>query len=202
MFKSNPHLRDHENGDAGFYDLLLHAQDRPYDVTQLTDALNGAGLEIVNFVAPAAYDLGRLVENVPEHLGRTERMALAEKLCGTMKVHVGYAVRKGEAEGREASYRDLSLVPHLDGLRGDPKLAAKLAGMIKSKGAVQFNTGGSVVVEPVPKTAAKLVAGINGRRTLAEMAKGSRLDPIAFSAEWASVDRVLRGWGKLWYSGV
>ncbi|MGB3178889.1 MAG: class I SAM-dependent methyltransferase, partial [Albidovulum sp.] len=31
-FRRNPHLVDHEQGDAGFYDLLLHSQDRPFGI--------------------------------------------------------------------------------------------------------------------------------------------------------------------------
>jgi len=34
-FLRNQHVLDHKQGDAGFYDLLLHSQDRPFDVAGL-----------------------------------------------------------------------------------------------------------------------------------------------------------------------
>src|SRR6056297_2745380 len=91
-FKANPNLNDHESGDAGFYDLLLHSQDRAYEVPALLEVLEVTGWHLSGFTMPALYDLGRVPEVtvVPEHLGVVERMALAEKLNGTIKTHVGY----------------------------------------------------------------------------------------------------------------
>ncbi|MGB0499471.1 MAG: class I SAM-dependent methyltransferase, partial [Rubricella sp.] len=34
-FRRNPHLVDHEQSDAGLYDLLLHSRDRPFTVPEL-----------------------------------------------------------------------------------------------------------------------------------------------------------------------
>jgi hypothetical protein len=200
VFQTNPHLRDHKASDAGFYDLLLHAQDQPFDVVKLGGVLDASGLELVNFVAPAQYDLTRLVTDVPEGIGRWEKMAIAEKLRGSLKVHVGYASLAGQSENREASARDLSLVPHLDGLRRDPALSSKLAKMVASKGAIRLNTAGGSVDEVISQTCAGLIARIDGRRSMREIAAAVRLDPIGFGAQWGAVDRILKGWGKLWYS--
>lgn len=56
-FKSNPNVNDHKSGDAGFYDLLLHNQDRAYSVPDLTAALDRTGWSLSGFVQPVLYDL-------------------------------------------------------------------------------------------------------------------------------------------------
>ena len=114
-FRCNPNLGDHKDSDAGFYDLLLHSQDRAFDVAALIGMLEETGWALSGFAMPALYDLGRITE-VPGHLGPVERMALAEKLTGTIKTHVGYAVRATEARGPARGGKP-GLVPHLKGVR-------------------------------------------------------------------------------------
>ena len=97
-FRRNPHLGDHETDDAGFFDLLLHSQDRAFDVAGLVDALAKAGLELIDFSVPGRYDLARFAP-VPEGADRAAEMALAEKLDGTIKTHVGYAAPQGAIWG-------------------------------------------------------------------------------------------------------
>src|SRR6056297_1467041 len=114
-FRRNPNLGDHKDSDAGFYDLLLHSQDRAFDVAALVAMLEETGWALSGFAMPALYDLARITEP-PAHLDGVARMALAEKLTGTIKTHVGYAVRATEARGPAKGGKP-GLVPHLKGVR-------------------------------------------------------------------------------------
>lgn len=195
-FKLNPHLVDHEQSDAGFYDLLLHSQDRPFTVAALNDALSGAGLELVGFTQPALYDLGRLLpEGVAPPGDRIAAMGIAEKLRGTIKTHIAYAVKAGRAGAALARPADLSLVPHLKGAAG-PQLARAVA----AKGVLSVTLGAEKVREAVPKSAAPLIARIDGRTPLSGIAAAAGLDPLAFQAQWGAVDRALAPWGLLLYA--
>ena len=91
-FRSNPNLGDHKDSDAGFYDLLLHSQDRGFDVTTLVETLDQTGWALSGFALPVLYDLSRITA-VPAHLTATQAMALAEKLRGTIKTHAFGNVR-------------------------------------------------------------------------------------------------------------
>ena len=42
-FRRNPHLGDHQASDAGFFDLLLHSQDRAYRVSELLESVEPRG---------------------------------------------------------------------------------------------------------------------------------------------------------------
>lgn len=197
-FKRNPHLVDHEQSDAGFYDLLLHSQDRPYTVGELAQSLDLAGLDLVNFTQPAMYDLKRLLpegQGVPEGLDRIAAMGVAEKLRGTIKTHVAYAVKAGRGKEAQARPSDPSLIPHLKGVSGP-----KLAQVVATRGAVPLTMGGEKVSVPLAKTAAPLVAAIDGRKSLADIANASRLDGLAFLPQWAAVDRVLADYGVMLYA--
>ncbi|PWG17200.1 class I SAM-dependent methyltransferase [Salibaculum griseiflavum] len=194
-FKRNRLVGDHEQSDAGFYDLLLHSQDRAFAVDELLSVMAETGWQLSGFVQPALYDPSRLA-GVPEGLDPATRMAVAEQLRGTFKVHVGYAVEAGRDTAR-ARPADLSLIPHLKG--GDP---AKLARMVGAGKPVQLTFGPVTETVRLPKRAARLIAGINGKRTLAEIARGAGLDPLAFGTLWAQVDRELGGFGLLLYSGI
>ena len=117
-FKCNPHLVDHKQSDAGFYDLLLHSSDRPYTISQLSEALGGAGLEIAGFPEPALYDPGDLIPDgsVPAGLDVVERAQLAENLRGMFKTHTIYVVRAGESV--EPPFGKSDAVPVLRGVGG------------------------------------------------------------------------------------
>lgn len=195
-FCSNPNLGDHKESDAGFYDLLLHAQDRAFDVTALVGLLTAAGWHLSGFTMPGLYDLARITA-VPEHLDAVTRMAVAERLRGTIKIHVGYAVRAGEARGPASGGSNRALVPHLKGLR-----AAELAGAIAQGQGPRLVFAGVGTRLDLPKAAAPLIASVDGRRSLAEIAAAAGMDPIAMGALWSRIERELGAWGLLLYSGV
>lgn len=196
-FRLNPHLGDHRDSDAGLYDLLLHSQDIAFPVGPLLRTLEEAGLALTGFTQPALYDLDRLVDRdaQPADLSAADRMAVAEKLRGTIKVHVGYAVRTGEAEGRAADGRGADLVPHLK--TGKP---AETAAFVAKHGRLVVTTGGEKLDQPIAREAAPLIALIDGRRSLRDIATAARLDPILFGARWGAVHGALADWGLLLYS--
>lgn len=197
-FRCNPHLVDHNANDAGFYDLLLHSSDRPFSMPELMSALSHAGLDLAGVPEPALYDpAGLLPEgmSLPEGLDEAATMALAENLRGTFKTHIAYVVPKGARIapplGKPAA------IPHLRGVA-----PARLAQAVAQKGGVRLTAGGGKITLTLPKSAAALIAGIDGRRDLAAIRKGAGLDPIAFGSVWGSVEKALTGFGQMHYSSL
>ena len=194
-FLRNQHVLDHKQGDAGFYDLLLHSQDRPFDVATLLETLDVAGLRLSSFTQPAMYDpVDLLGDGVDAPDGPAQSMAVAEKLRGTIKTHVGYAVLKG-AKTATVAGTDPALIPHLKA--GAPQAVAR---EVASKGRLRSTVGAEKLVLELPKPAAPLIALIDGRRSLGEIARGGRMDAFAFNAAWGPVHRALTGQGLLLYS--
>ncbi|WP_135506239.1 class I SAM-dependent methyltransferase [Roseovarius aestuariivivens] len=194
-FKCNPNLNDHEAGEAGFYDLLLHSQDRAFDVGTLVETLTRTGWALSGFTLPVLYDLSRLVP-VPDHIDPVTAMALAEQLHGTIRTHTGYAVALEDAR-TPASGRNRALVPQLKGVD-----AAALARAAATGQTPKLDTDGITGRLSLPRDAAHLIAAVDGRRSLAEIAKGTGMDPMAFGALWSKVEAALLPWGLLLYSGV
>ena len=192
-FKCNPNLGDHLLSDAGFYDLLLHSQDRAFDVPDLLAVLAQTGWSLSGFTMPALYDLSRLAL-MPEGMALAEQMAIAEKLRGTIKAHVGYAVADDQ---RPANGKTRSLVPHLKGV-GASALAQAVA-----KGQTPKLGFGEVEARlTLPPEAAPLVAAIDGRRNLAQIAQTAGMDPLRFGMLWPEIETELGGWGMLLYSSI
>jgi len=194
-FRCNPNLGDHKDSDAGFYDLLLHSQDRAFDVSALVSMLEQTGWALSGFAMPALYDLSRITEP-PAHLDGVARMALAEKLTGTIKTHVGYAVRATEARGPAKGGKP-GLVPHLKGVR-----ATELARAAAQGQRPVLRMDGLEARPDLPRRAAPLIAAIDGKRTLAEIARRAGVDAIAFASLWAPVERQLGDHGLLVYSTI
>lgn len=197
-FRRNPHLVDHEQGDAGFYDLLLHSQDRPFGISDLMAALDGADLAFAGAPQAGLYDLARFIpENldVPKGLDLADRMALAEKLDGTIKTHVIYAAHKDRK--LTAAGKDLASVPHLKGVSG-----ADLARQVAKAGGITLSRGSEKTKLAIARDAAPLLAAIDGRKSLSAMAKTAGLDPFAFNALWRPAERGLVSAGVLLYSRI
>jgi SAM-dependent methyltransferase len=197
-FLKNEVLGDHRASDAGLHDLLLNARDRAYAVDELCGALDRAGLDLVSLVEPARYDPLRYLPGDPEFARRAAaldpvaRMTLAEQLAGNIKTHVAYAVPKGRG-GTEARPTKPDLVPHL--ARVSPPALAR---QVSAKGAVTVTADGVPFRLAIPREAAPLIARIDGRRTLGQIAAGQEW--LAFSAAWAPVHKALTGFNLLHYS--
>ncbi|WP_298262138.1 class I SAM-dependent methyltransferase [uncultured Litoreibacter sp.] len=191
-FKRNPHLVDHKQSDAGFYDLLLHSQDRPYGIDQLLEALDQSGLQFAGVPQPYLYDLRRFAAR-SDALDDAAAMALAEKLDGTIKTHVVYA-RPKSAAMRTAGQTGRA-IPHLKGMN-----ARALAKAVVAKGAIPVTLNGVTHQVEIAKAAAPILAGVDGRRDLATLQKGAGLDPLAWAAIWPKASRSLEQFGLLLYS--
>lgn len=193
--KCNPNLHDHKSGDAGFYDLLLHSQDRSYTVRELSATLERTGWALVSFTLPALYDLRRFTDQT-DGLGALEAMGLAEQLNGTIGVHTGYAVASDNARA-PASGRNRNQVPHLKGVQ-----AGALAKAIAQGKSPRIDMQGESRPLRLPGAAATVLGAINGRRTLSEIAAQTGSDPIQFGALWSKVEAELLPCGLLLYSSI
>ena len=79
---------------------------------------------------------------------------------------------------------------------------AKFAEIIARGGRPKLTLAGEAVALSLPREAASLIAGINGKRSLAEIAQASGMDQLRFGALWRQVEEQLTGWGVLLYSGL
>ncbi|MDI3337367.1 class I SAM-dependent methyltransferase [Defluviimonas aestuarii] len=195
-FKRNPHLVDHEQSDAGFYDLLLHSQDRPYVIGDLIAALEAAGLAFVGAPQAGLYDPARFLPDgvtLPDGIDQAQRMALAERLDGTIKTHVIYAAPKDRVI--PVPGKDMASVPHLKGVSG-----ADLSREVARKGEITIARGSEKTRRTISRDVAPLLAGIDGRKPLSALAQAARLDPLAFNALWRPAERILVQAGILLYS--
>jgi len=197
-FKLNPHLVDHEQSDAGFYDLLLHSQDRPYSVGELSEAMSRAGLRITGLVPPGLYDLKRLLPkgvDLPDSLSSIEAMEIAEKLRGTLKTHIAYGVHQSSEAG--CAKPGPNAVPVLKGVSGP-----QLAQVVLKSGQVKMNLGQETIVETLPKSAASVLQGIDGKTPVGTLLARAKVDLLQGNILWAQIDRALTDWGMMYYSRV
>lgn len=63
-------ISDHKFSDEGIVDLLLHHQDRSYNIKELYEWINNSGLEIIEFAVDSRYKLKFKIDNVkyPDNL--------------------------------------------------------------------------------------------------------------------------------------
>jgi SAM-dependent methyltransferase len=201
--KRNPFVGDHLGlGDAGLYDLLLHARDRTYGVPELAELIAGAGLRLVSFIDPLRYEpllylrdpeLARRVRDLPD-LARAD---FAELAAGNMKTHIVYAVKASNLARTVAVADAADTVPVLreidgakmaaDAAAGDRLLAVEIYGLKH-----RFK---------LPPLAPAILSRIDGRRTLSEIhagvAAGGRPDWETFLADYRDLFGTLNGLGKM-----
>ncbi|WP_147127435.1 class I SAM-dependent methyltransferase [Shimia ponticola] len=193
-FRRNGLVGDHMQSDAGLYDLLLHQQDMPFTIDAWVHALEEAGFAHPSMITPGLYDLS-MITPVPEDMDQVMAMAVAEKLRGVIRKHVGYATLKGQ-ERAPAGPLTLSEVPHISGNAKDMAKAI-------SKGAtLKFNAQGVGFNLKVPQSAAAIIGRVDGRRSLSEIATSAKLDPIAFQRVWDKLHDPLTKMGVLTYSRI
>lgn len=121
-------------------------------------------------------------------------MATAERLLGTIRTHTGYAAAR---EVTPPSGKNRALVPHLKGVQ-----VAALAQAVSKGQVVKLGSDGLGGGIDLPATSARLLAAIDGRRSLTEIAAIAGLDPISFGATWTKIEAQLAPWGMLLYSSV
>jgi SAM-dependent methyltransferase len=198
----NPFLADHlQGGDAGLYDLLLHARDRAYSVPDLADLLAAGGLALVQLIEPARYEpqsylTDPLLLERTARLGAIERAAFAELLAGNLKVHIAYAI---PANRRAPAAAEIApdLVPIFSETDG-PELAAR---MVPGRG-LKVTFGGLALSFPLRPRAAALLAQMDGKRCIADIreavgAAGLKMEEQAFTAEFRALYEVFNGVNRL-----
>ncbi|MFQ5955758.1 MAG: class I SAM-dependent methyltransferase, partial [Kiloniellales bacterium] len=168
--RRNPLIADHLRGDdAGLFDLLLHAADRPFSVPELAALVDGAGLAITGFIEPARYDPASYLSDPAlmkplAGLDGLHRAAFAERLAGNMKTHVCYVAPKARAADVVARPDGPDAVPVFRELDG-PTLAKGLTPgrplMVEDAG-IRFRF-------PLPRLAAAIAQRIDGTRSLADI---------------------------------
>ncbi|SMX37996.1 class I SAM-dependent methyltransferase [Maliponia aquimaris] len=192
-FAANINVNDHRTGDAGFYDLLLHGQDTPYDIPRLMDTLAQTGWKVQGLLPMGLYDLARITDR-PKGMDDATAMALAEKLRGTMKKHAGYLVPADETR-KVATGSKLSLVP-----RSPTSDMRKPAQAVAQGKPLPITLKEADVQLRIPRDCAPLMAAIDNRRTLAQIREVTRMDPLRFGDLWGKLERELTAWGLLHYS--
>ncbi|MEX0814523.1 MAG: class I SAM-dependent methyltransferase [Dongiaceae bacterium] len=212
-FARNPALGDHLlAGDAGLYDLLLHARDRAFTVPEIVDLAAGAGLEIAAFVEPWRYrpesylNDPALLERLAG-LDRIEAAGFAEQLAGNLKSHIFYVVAAGRAASAVARPDDPSAVPVLRARLGEASGGARdgaaLPRVSKPGGGLTVRINGLEARFALPPRAGPILARIDGRRSLREIhddlaaAGRGRLDWPTFKADFDRVYALLNGLNRL-----
>jgi hypothetical protein len=97
-------IGDHKDyGDAGIYDVFLHARDRPFTVAEIYELVEGCGLKIIELI-----ERGRSKYMVESHirdatllerlrqLPKKDQQAVAEMITGDLIVHNCYAARQSD----------------------------------------------------------------------------------------------------------
>lgn len=200
-FKRNPLLTDHQDGDAGFYDLLLHSRDRAYRADETIAAVEAAGLRFAGFATPAQYEpstyLGGALGARSEGLSLSERAALAEQLSGMMSKHIFYAApaARGDTVARAGAENADALTPVLVGAP-----PAALAKSVAAKGRVRFSSDSIAVERRLDRSLAPLIALIDGRRDIAALRRETRLSRERFDRAFQALAEPLLGFGLIRFS--
>lgn len=198
QFKRNDLVGDHQNGDAGFYDLLLHSQDVSLTVRDVAGLLQTAGLELASFTQPSMYSLDGLLPpdyKLPKDIDAIGQMHVAEKLRGNMKIHVGYAMKAGDVVKIDPT--DPSAIPHFIG--EDPQ---KAAAFIIQRGGLPVAINGQKIGLGISPVAARILGKIDGVATVGALREKSGLGLAEFNDVWGKLSNVLCGHGLMLYSGL
>ena len=168
LFRRNPYLNDHvTGGDAGLYDLLLHSCDRAFtvpDIGTMARECGPAGRRLPRAGALRARDLHErsIIARQASSLPLLERAAFAERLAGNLRTHVFYATRAGF--DTVARPEDTSAIPVLREMD-----AQKLAAGLQPGTPLIANLDGFPWRAQLPALAPRIVAQIDGRKTVAEI---------------------------------
>jgi SAM-dependent methyltransferase len=177
---------DHQNGDAGIYDLLLHSQDRAYTVGELYEWLvdgHGLNVELTDVERGRSSYLPHLLMGTrpPEVLAAIRAMPprrqyqIAELFHGRVQMHSCYVTRSSSCK---AAYGDPDCIPFLF---HEPVTGAELAGVFaRSKGQPfildHAHTGVSITIRP-GKFGPAILRHIDGRNSFRKIFTLVRRDP-------------------------
>ena len=198
----NPFVGDHKVSDAGLYDLLLHSRDRPFSVPEVFDLTDAASLDVVTWILPAAYtpaahlpDAG--LQTHYQDLPHRESAALAEEICGGLKVHIAYLARAGDCANRQARP-----MPDMVPILKDPN-GPNLGKATKPGTPLTITIAGLRLTVSVPNLGPAILSRIDGHRTVDDLfhaiaeTRGGRLDRAGFDRDMAAVIEAFAGVGLL-----
>ena len=204
-FRLNPHLRDHEDSDAGFHDLLLHARDRAYSIDDLVSLRSErAGLGLVSCVESARYDPQSYLAAKPRRSPSADQGVVARAAHDRSPSNWPETSRPMSSTRRQEERRTASHGRATDqagtraATRGHRSLDA-LARQVLDHGRMTATFDGVSLTAEVPKA-----SGAHDRpdeqRTerLGQISFGE--DWMAFSSLWGPVHRALTGFNLLHYS--
>ncbi|MAK61486.1 MAG: methyltransferase [Ponticaulis sp.] len=198
-FLANPNVSDHKVSDAGFVDLLLHSQDKPFQVEELFELADAADMRLVSLIEARLYDPAiylpsdKDIRQRAAKLSTSQQAALAENLNGNMKTHIFYLAHKAN-DMKLPSASSLKLVPRLRGVS-----AAALAKQVAKEGRLKVTLGGMGMTLPVSNASSNLIAQCDGK-SLSEIATALRLSMLDFIKAWTPVHNALTGVNLLRYS--
>ena len=176
---------DHNIGDAGIYDLLLHSQDRSYSVGELFDWLqtdNGMHLEFTDVQRGRSSYLPHMVlgskppamTSALRKRPRREQYEMAELMSGSIITHSLYATQSARCT---APYGDAQYIPFFfhEPLTGE--IAAQVFAINKGQPFVlkHQHSGTTVMVNP-GKYAPQILRLIDGKRSFGEIFNQFRTD--------------------------
>jgi SAM-dependent methyltransferase len=168
LFRRNPYLNDHvTGGDAGLYDLLLHSCDRAYTVPEIGTLASSAGLRVVAFLEPVRYEPATymsdpVIARQASSLPLMERAAFAERLAGNLRTHVFYATRANyDTVARPEDTQAIPVLREMD--------AHTLAAGLQPGQPLVANLDGFPWRAQLPALAPRIIAQIDGRRSVAEI---------------------------------
>lgn len=160
LLRRNPLVRDHiDGGDAGVYDLLLHAQDQAFTVDTLSRLVIDAGYRITAFIDPARYDPlhyandPRIRKHI-DNLNFIEKAAIAEELSSAMKVHIIYIAAKDQS----ARLNGQAIPVARDNI--------DLTKSVRPDGTVAVDFAGTALRYPLPRLAHPILGQINGQKSI------------------------------------
>jgi hypothetical protein len=102
-------------GDAGIYDVFLHAQDRPFTVPEIYELVEDCGLHVIEFIdrgrapyMPETYIADSHLRDTIRNMPKIEQQGIAELIAGDLIVHNFYVARSADTV---ASITDVRNVP-------------------------------------------------------------------------------------------
>ncbi len=202
-FRRNTLLSDHRQSDAGLFDLLLHSCDRPFTIDQVAALAAGADLAIAGLIEPARYRPSSYVAD-PRLLRRLERLdpiaqaAWAERISGSITKHIVYLVASRDLADAVARPDDPAMVPVLRDFDG-----AALGRRLPAGGSLTAELHGHRLSLPMPRLAGPMLARIDGRRSIGEIAEevaaaaGGSVTPDQVATEFARLYAALNGLNKV-----
>jgi len=201
--RRNPFIADHlEQGDAGLFDLFLHARDRAYRIPEIAKMLEAAELRPAAFVEPAFYDPASYLSdpallNPLEKASWVERCAFAELLAGNMRKHIFYAVKK-QNPVTVPDAQDLQTIPILRDMDG-----TAFARSFKPGSAITVTNDGSTIRLLLPSLTGALLSRIDNKRNLGEIYADlsrtrSDVDRGSFLKNFAALFDAFNGVGKMY----